>query len=247
MQELSPSGIAILEDDFFQAEGIKLSLREMGFKVAGTFDTGEGLLAYLRDASVKPYLVLVDISLAGRLSGIDVANKLSGEFKLPFIYLTSNTDPDFFEAIVNSEPSGILIKPYDNNELQLTIRLVEQKQSLQNSESKEIETPAEISDIVFLKTSTAYKKVDFSEVLWVESSGNYTIVHKRNEEYTVSQNLTEFNEKLQHPAFIRVHRSYLVNINFVDAIQAKQVIVAGQEIPLSRSGRSNLKQVLKMI
>ena len=81
--------ILIAKDDWIIAKEVSLTLHDLGFEVISTFDTGEELLQKL--PTLKSDLVLLDIDLAGTLTGIDLAEKLKPQ-GIPFIFLTAMAD-----------------------------------------------------------------------------------------------------------------------------------------------------------
>ena len=100
--------ILIAKDDWIIAKEVSLTLHDLGFEVIGTFDTGEELLQKL--PTLKPDLVLLDIDLAGTLTGIDLAEKLKPQ-GIPFIFLTAMADIKTIEKAKQTTPYAYLVKP----------------------------------------------------------------------------------------------------------------------------------------
>jgi CheY-like chemotaxis protein len=113
--------IFFLEDDPQLAKVLKFHLEQLGCKICGSTAHGEGAFEKIRE--LKPDLVLIDIKLAGRMDGIDVGGILATKTDIPFIYLTSLTDKETLLRAGETVPEGYLRKPYDTEQLRITIEL----------------------------------------------------------------------------------------------------------------------------
>jgi len=113
--------IFILEDDPGLAKVLKFHLEQLGCRICGTTAYGEGAFEKIREAG--PDLVLIDIKLAGGMDGIDVGGILANRTDIPFIYLTSLTDKETLLRAGETVPEGYLKKPYDTEQLRITIEL----------------------------------------------------------------------------------------------------------------------------
>jgi DNA-binding NtrC family response regulator len=107
--------IVIVEDEMLLAGDLKLSLEDSGYRVVGIAMSAEdALLMIERD---PPDMVLVDITLGGKMDGIVAAGRIIEEYSIPVIYITGNSDDLTIGLAGQSKPVGILSKPIDYNEL----------------------------------------------------------------------------------------------------------------------------------
>jgi len=113
--------ILIVEDESIVAEDIKECLNSSGYSVIGQALTGEDALHKVRD--LNPDLVLMDIVLAGKLSGTQTAAKISKSFDIPVVYLTAYADDDTIESAKVTGPYGYIVKPYDERDLNRTVEM----------------------------------------------------------------------------------------------------------------------------
>jgi two-component system response regulator HydG len=100
--------ILIVEDQFIEANNIRLILRDAGYAVLPMASSVAQALSILQHESAD--LVLLDISLEGQQSGIDLAKILKGR-GLPFVYLSANSDKFTLDMAKETEPYGFLVKP----------------------------------------------------------------------------------------------------------------------------------------
>jgi CheY-like chemotaxis protein len=119
---LVSESIFIVEDDPIIAEIIAWRIREMGYIVIPPVQTGEEAIEFCKQK--RPDLVLMDISLKGKINGIDAAMKIKKELKIPLIFLTAHTEGKFLEQAKKVCPDGYIHKPFDDDDLRVAIQLV---------------------------------------------------------------------------------------------------------------------------
>ena len=112
----------IVEDEAIIALEIKLCLRKAGHEVMGLAVCSEEALSNLERNHVD--LVLIDISINGRMDGIQLAEIVSERYGIPFIYLTGNSDEETRKRAMESKPSGYIVKPFSWNEIRNTVDAV---------------------------------------------------------------------------------------------------------------------------
>ncbi len=116
--------IIVVEDEAITALNLKYDLEDLGYEVPETIDNGPEAIEKCNE--IYPDIVLMDINLKGKMSGIEAADEIS-EIGIPIIFLTANTDDlTAFEAL-KTAPYGYLSKPYSNKDLELTIGMVLRK------------------------------------------------------------------------------------------------------------------------
>ena len=123
---MTKTRILVVEDEFITATDIRNSLEGMGYEVPAVIDTGDE--AIRKAGELRPSLVLMDIGLAGKMTGIEAATQIRERFGIPVIYLTAHSDESTFWSTLASEPSGYLIKPFEARELQFNIEMALHKQ-----------------------------------------------------------------------------------------------------------------------
>ena len=116
---MADTKILIVEDEGLVADDIKQTLGNLGYAVAGVVTSGEK--AVIKATEIKPDLVLMDIGLRGYMDGIDAAQKIHDRLKIPVIYLTSYGDEGTVRRAMRTEPSRILSKPFNADDLSAAI------------------------------------------------------------------------------------------------------------------------------
>lgn len=107
--------ILVVEDDLIIQLFICKTLERAGYEVLGEARSGEEAFEMLNHKT--PDIILLDISLIGPLSGIDIAHIVNEKYKIPFIFMTGNSDESTLEKAKEADPLGFIFKPIDDNHL----------------------------------------------------------------------------------------------------------------------------------
>lgn len=121
--------ILIVEDEKIIAKDLELRLIQMNYDVVASVSSGKEALATVRSHKVD--LILMDIMIDGDIDGIETAELIHQQMDVPVIYLTAYADERTFERAKLSDPFGYLLKPFQERDLDLTIRTVLQKFSFE--------------------------------------------------------------------------------------------------------------------
>lgn len=250
---MKPVSILIVEDKAIISEALAMTLEKAGYSISARADSGENALLLVNDN--PPDIILMDIQLAGKLDGIQTAKLLSKTHSIPIIYLTDFHDKATIERAKHTHPAAYLLKPFNPNDLLIAIEI-----AFHNASKKaeavvgENEKPAEdffpFEDRFFIKEKDTLHRVNIDDVLWIEAAGSYCAIKTSQKNFTLSISLRVFNERFNHPMLLRVHRSYMVNIDKITAIKGNMLVIGqapSHEIPTSESYRDAVFQRLRMI
>lgn len=113
--------ILIVEDENIVAMDIRKMLLDAGYEVTAIISSGEEAIVDVREK--KPDLVLMDIVLKGRMTGIDASRIISQYFDIPIIYMTALSSDDSILETKSRESYGFLFKPFSANELNIAIEM----------------------------------------------------------------------------------------------------------------------------
>ncbi len=243
--------ILIVEDELIIAEDMKDMLEDLGYEVVGI--TGEEQEARRLLAATKPDIAMLDITLGLKQSGLGLAEHINQDYRIPFIFCTSHSDKATVSKASALHPHGYLVKPFEQKDLFSAIEV-----ALANfSSNKFAESPEEktsdqtdliIKDSLFIKEGHLYVKVKMSDIRWLCPDGNYTTIYEQGgKKHLVRMTLKDFHDQLPKDKFFRTHRSYVVNLEHMDAINNQNVMIEGSQIPLGKIYRDDLlSQVKKM-
>jgi DNA-binding LytR/AlgR family response regulator len=226
--------LILVEDELIIARSLKKNLEEFDYQIIGPAIDYEEALQLVKNNAAD--LVLIDIRLNGSKTGIDLAHYLKANFpQLPFIYLTSFTDPKTIELAKHTNPAAYLIKPFDTKSLYCTIEVVLHNQ---------LSAKKELTHIV-LSLGNRSEKVNVNEILYLEAEHVYVNVVTASKKLVVRSSLTKLLEELPSDVFFKSHRSFAVNIKYIQSVTNTSIYLSNFEVPLSRSCKAYLLSILK--
>ncbi len=234
---MSKTKILIVEDEIIIADDIASNLQEFGY------ETTEIAISYSEAIEIikneKPDIIIADIKLSGNKTGIDLGNYIKSNIKTPFIFLTSNSDNVTMGEALEVEPDAFLVKPFSKQELYASIELALKKKQEKNRINSETEKQV-LKDALFIKDKQKLIRVNYGDIVFMKSDNVYVDVFLKNKKkYTVRGTLNEFEGKIGSN-FQRIHRSHIVNLSFLEAINSVYVQVGGNELPIGKKYREEL-------
>jgi two-component system LytT family response regulator len=205
-----------------------------GLTLAGTFPDGVMCLNYFRSGGTADILLL-DISMP-ELTGLDLVRILPQP--LPEVVLvTSHRDyaVDAFELRV----TDYLVKPLDYARFSRTVDRIRSQRAPVVVPAPE-EGPEAMfgteGHTLFLKINNRLTRVNFDEVLYIEAMSMYSVLVMPKHKHIVYATLKTFEERLPFANFVRVHRSYMVNTNLIEAVEDNQLqLPGGHEVPVAKA------------
>jgi PAS domain S-box-containing protein len=113
--------IMLVEDEKIIASDISYRLETLGYHIVASVAYGEEAVS--KALELRPDLVLMDIRLKGELDGISAARQIQANLDIPVIYLTAMADEQTLQRVKVTEPFGYLLKPFDDQELRITVEI----------------------------------------------------------------------------------------------------------------------------
>lgn len=247
--------ILIVEDEGIVALGLEDTLQLEGYHVCGIADNGKTALRIMEEEAID--LVLLDIQLKGDWDGIETARRLTAVKDVPFIYLTAFSDSETLERAKETTPAAYLIKPYQSRNLLVAIDLALHNFAFHKSSAapvvsiaptedptamKEKEPILCFNEAIFIKQNYKFIKVDLNDVYYLEAKNNHTCIATKDKNFVVRHPLNLVMEKFDRPYFVRVHRSYAINMGRLDTFNNSSVFLKDREIPLGRNYKDDFLQ-----
>lgn len=225
--------ILIVEDELLIAETIHDILSRAGYKNTRIAVSVEEAIAEIETR--KPGLVLTDIELGQWKNGIDLGTLLHSTYNIPFIFITSHKSADIIGRAKHTHPNAYIVKPFKTDDLLIAIELALFNSNEKNETSKDEEA-------LIVKEGRALVKLPYSTIIWLEASGNYTVINLTSGKRRVIRDaLSEFENQLKAESFIRIHKSYIVNKTAVTEIHAQKVLLNTLELPIGRTYQSEVQ------
>ncbi len=220
---MKPLNIYIVEDEPLIVATIETALRKHKYNAIGDADNFMKALTDIE--KLKPDLTLIDIQLSGDKDGVDLAMALEKQ-NLPYLYLSSQTDPHTIARVKDTNPLGYIVKPFTENGLRTNIEL-----AWHNHLDVQ-------SHFLNVRHEGRMHRINEKNILYLKAYDNYCYVVTTNTSYLVPHTLKHISEQLHGKEFIKCHRSYVVNIKYVKSVAKHELFLVNTSIPLSASQKS---------
>lgn len=236
-----PIRILIVEDNVIIADDMQSMLEEIGYEIVDNVIVYEQAERVLKAEQVD--LVLIDIILASDKTGIDLGKHIRENYDIPFIFVTSNSDKATVENAKTVKPNGYLVKPFEQQDLYTSIEIAlsnftygaAKSSSEENMNDDDVPmSNSVLKDSIFVKKQHLYYRIQFGDIQFIKADNVYLEVNTVDKKFLVRSPLKDYLEKLPKKKFYRAHKSYIVNVDHIDAINSKDVMINNNLIPISK-------------
>ncbi|QYA26880.1 response regulator transcription factor [Gramella sp. MT6] len=230
--------IIIVENDIPMAAKLSLQLNRLGYNITGIFSRAKDALHFLEQEI--PDLILLDDRLKGQLNGIETGRTKNKHYS-PVIYFNKRTAETLDRLIPRSLKSK-------KDKLKKEIKT--SSKNIQKHSEKEIFSKKEhciLNDRIFVRHHEKMVRISLDDIHYIEADRNYCKVFLKDKKYLLVTTLKEVDEKLTDNRFLRIHRSYIVNISHIDEIGGNHVVICAHSLPLSKNMRPELFKHLQVI
>ena len=231
----------IIDDEKMARAIIKTLCSEIkSINIIEEFSSAIQAMKFLNETKVD--LIFLDIHMPD-FNGLDFIRSLKSP---PKIILTTS-DPKFaIEAFEYDFIVDYLLKPIESSRFKKAIEKAENK-VLENKKSETISNANDISNDFYVNIDRRLIKIDLPSIYLVEAKGDYIKIKTDDKEYTVHSTLKKIEEKLPDSLFLKIHRSYIINIKKIIDIEDNSVLIKRDVIPVSRSKRPELMKRLNLL
>ncbi|MEL6303362.1 MAG: response regulator [Bacteroidota bacterium] len=236
-----PIKILIVEDNVIIADDMQSMLEEIGYEIVDNVIVYEQAVDVLKNNEVD--LVLIDIILASDKTGIDLGKHIRQHYNIPFIFVTSNSDRATVENAKTVKPDGYLVKPFEQQDLYTSIEIAlsnfnysrkENSKEITGTEGDSFTSNSVLKDSIFVKKQHLYYRIQFTDIQFIKADNVYLEVNTADKKFLVRSPLKDYLEKLPKNKFYRAHKSYIVNVDHIDAINSKDIVINNNLIPISK-------------
>ena len=184
-------------------------------------------------------LIFLDIHMP-KLSGLDFLKSL----KNPPMIIITTAYPNFALEGYALDVLDYLVKPIS---FERFLKAANKARDYFLLKNKKTETNDTIhNDYFFIKCNNRYEKIMVNDILYVEGLQNYITLHTHNNTYITLMPLKEIEKMLPENNFIRVHKSFIVSLPKIDAIDGNEILIRNKRIPISREKKDKfMESVLK--
>ncbi|CAA0204920.1 Two-component system response regulatory protein, LytTR family [Tenacibaculum maritimum] len=231
----------IIDDEKLARTVIKTLCKEMkSLQIVDEFPNALQAIKFLNENEID--LIFLDIHMPD-FTGFDFVKTLKNP---PQVILTTS-DPNFaleafqYECIVD-----YLLKPVTFDRFERAIQKVMKKKALE-VKSLENERKETYSNDFYVNIDRRLIKIDLPSIYLIEAKGDYINIKTDDKNYIVHSTLKKIEEKLPDSLFLKVHRSYIINLKKIIDIEDNSVLIKRDVVPVSRSKRPELMKRLNLL
>jgi DNA-binding LytR/AlgR family response regulator len=226
----------IIEDDELSRKVLEEYIRKTDhLDLVASFHNAIDAINHLgNDAKVD--LVFLDIELP-QMSGVEFLESLQ---LTPQVIITTSKE-DYAVKAFDFNVTDYLLKPIRYPRFYKAVDKAFKMEKLYEVNR--------IDDEIFIKKNSTLIKLAYDDILWIEALENYVVLNTENDKYTIHFTMKAMEKTLPKYKFLRIHRSYIVNLRKVTAIKEKNLILnfsgKTQELPIGKSYRERLLKEIK--
>lgn len=224
----------IVDDDPLSVKMLEGLVAQTGFlTVDRAFNDPITAAQYMHDHPVD--ILFLDVEMPG-MSGLELLSTIGDH---PAVILVSSKSDYALDAF-QFDVEDYLLKPPTYARFLKAVKKIQDK--LNQDQAIQFR-----GDYVFVKSDTALVKVDIRQVQWIEALADYVAIVTKEKKYVCHSTMKSIESKLPIDQFVRVHRSYIVRIDQIDAIEDKTISVGKKIIPVGGTYRDGLMGKLNLI
>lgn len=217
----------IVDDDAMSRKAIeKLCNKTNHVEVVGICESAEEAMSKLDSTYVD--LMFLDVEMPG-LSGIELLQELKSP---PLAIITSSKEDYAYEAF-EYQVVDYLKKPIPYERFMKAIELAIVTQEKINAFKKQ-------SQDIYVRHDGKFVRVPFDEILFFENAGDYVRIKTTTKNLIIHSTLKHIDQRLMDPRFLRVHRSFIINLTKIEDIEENTLVIDKDVIPISRANKSTL-------
>ncbi len=224
--------IIVDDEPLARAEMEALIRESSSLEISGKFSSAIAALEYLQSHHVD--LLFLDIEMPG-LNGLDLVAKLTQECLVIF----TTAYPQYAVKSYELDAIDYLVKPIDVKRLEKAIRKAELYNNLLKEETVKSTLEWKTADFIFIQSDRRTYKIAFRDIVYIEALKDYVVIHTSGQKLITAMNLKTMYQKLPSAIFIRVSKSFIVNLEMVGSFDSHSVYIHDLEISMGEIYRSD--------
>ncbi|KQC00124.1 LytTR family DNA-binding domain-containing protein [Pedobacter sp. Hv1] len=183
-------------------------------------------------------LIFLDIKMPG-MSGIELAKILGDQH--PLIIFTTSVNGYAAEAF-ELNVVDFLLKPISAARL---LKAIEKAKEI--IKSKGLTLNDQINEFAFIRDSNVVRRLKIKDIQYFEATGDYVKISMVDREYSIHSSLKNIEQKLPQDTFLRVHRSFIINVSKIDTVEGKTLVINKHLISVSDAYRADLNKKMQFL
>jgi DNA-binding LytR/AlgR family response regulator len=200
-------------------------------EILGEFSNAPSALDFLKTNDVD--LIFLDIEMP-MVTGLEFAEMLPKRSLIIFTTAYSQYALKSYEL----EAVDYLLKPIDPKRLEKAVEKAILYTELLSKDTIKNTVESNTADFLFIKADRRFYKISFSDIKFIEGLKDYVVIHTRQQKLITAMNLKTIHQKIALETFLRVSKSYVVNVDYIDSFDNHNIYIDESEIPIGEVYRS---------
>lgn len=216
----------IVDDEPLAREEMQALIKDVSnIEILGKFSNALTALNFLKENKVD--LVFLDIEMP-KVTGLDFATQLPEQTLTIF----TTAYPQYALKSYELDAIDYLLKPVEKKRLEKAINKAQVYRKLLSDTTEKSTIEANTGDFLLIKSDRRFHKINFSNIIYIEGLKDYVVIYAGNQKLITAMNLKTIHQKLPQHLFLRVSKSYVVNINHINSFDHHNVYIGDSEVPL---------------
>ncbi|MEL6539097.1 MAG: LytTR family DNA-binding domain-containing protein [Bacteroidota bacterium] len=233
------SDIILVEGPNYFHHALGTQLEALGIRVLASLTTCDELTQVAE--THQPQALLMDCAFAGDALALPELEACKSQLHIPVLFFCPADRP---ELIPHDHPrlaSAFIFTPFTAASLRLSLELAAAAPCRHSWYHQHQE------ENLYIKRNRRYQRLPVTEILYIQASGAYCVVVTKDQEFTLAINLNTLEKALNTERLVRVHRSYIINLENIEGFEGNTLFSGGKMIPISSTYRPLLAQAFPMI
>ena len=218
---------------------LKLINNHPSLHLVGKFSNALETKKFLLTTTVDLIIMELNLPVSGGFELLDVLNE-HPNITIPHIVVVSDNDSYALKAF-EYNVIDYVIKPASKTRFDKAIaKTVLQAKMEENFKDDD-------GEHIFIKSNLKKRKIYIRDIKWIEALGDYVKLITNNKSFVILSTMKAFENELPNGIFLRIHKSYIVNLKKVERYDSKHVEIEKMKLPLSRTRKIQLSQALEAI
>lgn len=216
----------IVDDEPLAREAIGMLINQVeDLELIGSFNSPGSAAGFLENNTVD--LIFLDIQMAG-INGIEFARTIPKETFVIFTTAYSEFATDSYEV----DAIDYLIKPVKSARFQKAVEKAQTYSRLFRTDYTNNNIEQVADDFFFVKADRRIFKVYFDNILFIQGLKDYVVMHSENQRIITAMNIKTIYDQLPKEMFVRVSKSYIINVKHIGSVDNNTVYIGANEIPI---------------
>jgi DNA-binding LytR/AlgR family response regulator len=227
----------IVDDEPLARQEMQALIRDVSqVNVLGAFSNALTAMDFLKANEVD--LIFLDVEMP-MVTGLEFAAKLPRQILTIF----TTAYPQYALKSYELDAIDYLLKPIDKGRLEKAISKAEVYKRLLSDETEKNIIEVNSSDFLIIKSDRRFYRMNFNDIRFIEGLKDYVVIHTSSQKLITAMNLKTIHQKIPQHLFLRVSKSYVVNINYIDSFDHRNIYLGDAEIPIGEVYRKDFFRI----